>query len=96
MGLLNVCPVKRRRHGNYVNSEESRRQAIVYFTVPNGFGDVVQVCKQTFLHIFGISRRRVETLVRDRKEGRVTYIERRGNKTEHRKFSKADMRTMIL
>lgn len=90
MSFLNVCPVKRRRHGNYDDPEESRRQATVYFTVPNGSGDVVQVCKQTFLQTFGISRRRVETLVKAKKEGRVTYIERRGNKTEHKKFTKAD------
>lgn len=90
MGLLNVCPVKRRRHGGYETPDASRRQATVYFTLPNGTGNVVQVCKQTFLQIFGISRRRVETLVKTKKAGHVNYIERRGNKTLHRKYSIED------
>lgn len=90
MGLLTVCPIKRRRHGTYEVSTESRRQATVCFTLPNGSGDVVQVCKKTFLHSFGISKRRVETLVKLKKQGEFTYVERRGNKTKYRKFSPAD------
>lgn len=37
------------------------------FTVPNGLGDIMQVCKKTFLHIFAITRRRIETLVKHKK-----------------------------
>lgn len=67
MGLMVIIPVKRRRHGQYDDANESRRQATVCFSLPDGNGDVVQVCRNTFMHVFGISKRRIETLVKAKK-----------------------------
>ncbi|KAG8287144.1 hypothetical protein J6590_044764 [Homalodisca vitripennis] len=36
MGNLSDCGVKRRRHGSYDDPAQSRRQATVFFTIPDG------------------------------------------------------------
>lgn len=92
MGLMSVCEVKRRRHGSYDpdEPEKSRRQATIYFTVPNGGGETVQVCKQTFKDIHSITKRRVETLVGRKKKGHLVYVEGRGNKKKFRKYTPVD------
>lgn len=48
-------------------TQQSRRQTTVFFTIPDGNGNHPQVCKQTFTENHGITRRRVETLVRAKK-----------------------------
>lgn len=90
MDLLKICPIKRRRHERYEVPNESSRQSTIYFTLPNGSDDIVQVGNKTFLHSFAISRRRVGTLVKSKKESKVTYAARRGNKCKYRQFSPAD------
>lgn len=95
MGNLSVCNVKRRRHGTNDEPAESRRQSSVFFIVPDGKGNHVQVCKQTFQEIHGITKRRVETLVKAKKDGDVTYIERRGNKTKERKYNNDDVLRIV-
>lgn len=50
------------------------------YTVPNGKGGFSKVCKQTFMHIFGIkSKKKLETMARKKKEGNVTYKDKRGS-----------------
>lgn len=95
MGLMVIIPVKRRRHGQYDDANESRRQATVCFSLPDGNGDVVQVCRNTFMHVFGISKRRIETLVKAKKNGEVVFKEKRGNKAQNSKFSAADVDLII-
>ena len=78
MGLLQVLPVQRRRHGSYDDSAESRRQCTVAFAVPDGQGNVKRVCKKTFLEIFAISPQKITTLIRRKKEGHTTFKDKRG------------------
>ncbi|XP_039276452.1 uncharacterized protein LOC120349791 isoform X1 [Nilaparvata lugens] len=95
MELMSVCEVKRRRHGTYTDAESSRRQATIFFTVSNGKGETLQVCRRTFLEIHCITKRRVETLVKAKKSGDIVYIERRGNKKQHRKYSELDEQQIV-
>lgn len=68
MGLMNVTTVNRQRFGKYEEPESSRLQAPVFFTLPNGKGEIVQVCKKTFLEVNQITKRTVETLVKTKKK----------------------------
>ena len=95
MGLINVTNVVRRRHGTYEEPESSRRQATVFFTLPDGKGNVVQVCKKTFLDVHGITKRTVETLVKAKKKGDFVYVEKRGNKKKNRKYSPEDEKSVV-
>lgn len=63
--------------------------------MPDGEGDVVEVCKKTFCNIFQITKRRVATLVELKKGGNIQYVETRGNKVKHRKFTEGDEKTVI-
>ncbi|KAG8333315.1 hypothetical protein J6590_000442 [Homalodisca vitripennis] len=66
MGLLVVTPVNRRRNPD--KPEESRTQASITYTLTNGSGGIVKVCKATFLEVFAITKRRIETLVKAKKQ----------------------------
>lgn len=77
MGLIHVTNVKRRRHGIYKSPEESRRQASIIYTVPNATGKLVQVCKNTFVDIFRVSSRRIQTLIKKKKAGHSIYVDER-------------------
>lgn len=67
MGLINVTGVSRRRHGNYEEPESSRRQATHFFTLPNGQGEILQVCRATFMDVHGIHKSTIATLVKAKK-----------------------------
>lgn len=54
--------VKRRRHGQYSKAEDSKRQATICISLPNGKGDAVQVCRNIFIHVYAITKRRIQTL----------------------------------
>lgn len=95
MGLMNVTNVNRRRHGTYEEAESSRHQATVFFTLPNGKGEVVQVCKKTFLDVHRITKRTVETLVKAKKKRDFVYVEKRGNKKKNRKYSPDDEKAIV-
>lgn len=90
MSLIHVCAIKRRRHGNYERPEESKRQATFSFTLPNGEGNILQVCRKTFCAVFGITPRQIETLAKFKKRGDSVFKERRGNKQLYRKFTQED------
>ena len=80
MGCIQVTPVARRRHGtNYDQPCDSRRQASMHYTVPNGSGGRWQVCSKTFTDIFGLSSRRLQTLQEKLKKGETTYKDGRGH-----------------
>lgn len=91
MNLIHIGRVKRRRHGNYDDPTDSRRQATIYYTLPNGTGDVVQVCRATFMETFGVTRRYVSTLSNKKKLGQTTFKEMR-RRTAPSKFTPDDRR----
>lgn len=91
MNLIHIGKIKRRRHGTYVDPTESRRQATIYYTLPNGTGDVVNVCRSTFMNTFGITKRHVSTLSKKKKSGETTFIEKR-RRTAGGKFTSEDRR----
>lgn len=74
---------------------ESRRQNTIWFSLPDGNGDVIQVCKNTFMHVFAITKRRIETLVSAKKNGEVVFTEKRCNKAQKSKFTAADVDFVI-
>lgn len=89
LGLIQIKHVARRRHGKYGDVAESRRQTTVMYTVPNGKGECVQVCKNTFCNVFAVSGKRCQLLVK-LKQTNPVYVEKRGNKKTNRKFTDDD------
>lgn len=71
LGLLDGIPVQRRRHGSYRNPDERKRQSTVILKVPNGTGQLTQVCKQTSISIFAVTKNEIHTLVRRKKWAKV-------------------------
>lgn len=87
---MDVIPVQRRRHGSYSNPDESKRQSTVIFKVPNGTGQLMHVCKQTFISIFAVTKNEIDTLVKRKKMGESIYNEKRGKYNKPCKFSESD------
>ncbi|GBM93225.1 hypothetical protein AVEN_143168-1 [Araneus ventricosus] len=91
---MQVAEISRTRHGKYADPSESRRKITVYYTVPNGRGQHVQVCSNTFKNIFGLSARRLQTLQHLKKQGKLVYEDRRGKvpgcNAHKRKYSDDD------
>ncbi|GBL78979.1 hypothetical protein AVEN_48941-1 [Araneus ventricosus] len=78
LNRMQVAEISRPRHGKYADLSESRRKITVYYTVPNGRGQHVQVCSNTFKNIFGLSARCLQTLQHLKKQGKLVYEDRRG------------------
>ncbi|CAH2207420.1 jg21599, partial [Pararge aegeria aegeria] len=87
MGLINILPIKRRRNGKYLDPKDSKRQCTVSYTLPDGKGNIIQVCRKTFSSVFGLKQKKIHVLVNRIKNGELTYEEKRGNKIKHRKYS---------
>ena len=87
MGLMEIIPVQRRRHGNYTVPEESRRQSTIIYTVPDGSGNTVQVCSATFKGIFALGSKRLQVLQSKKKQGQTVYVDHRGNSAVGNKYS---------
>lgn len=89
MGLITVCEVQRRRHGSYENPQNSRRQATVCYSIPNGQGKHVRVCKKLFQDTFAINEKKLRVLIGKKKLGESCYEDKR---TRHvpPKFSEFD------
>lgn len=77
MGLIHVGPVIRRRNGTYDDPASSRRQGSVVYSVPNGTGDLIRVCKSTFMNVFALGRKRVDILIKKKKMGEMTFKDKR-------------------
>lgn len=92
LGILQIGQIKRRRHGSYDHPENSKRQISVYYTVPNGSGDHVQVCQQTFREIFCITKKRLENLVKKKKLGCTTYTDLRKDNKRKVKYTEKHRR----
>jgi hypothetical protein len=92
MRLMIIPPVKRRRHGKYDDPKDSKRKVTVCFSMPDGTGNIIQACKKLFMDVFGITKRRVETLVLKKKK---LYTETRGNTQNRSKFTDADKNLII-
>lgn len=100
MSLLHVCKIRRRRRSKLKVNEGDEgnsfhRNVTVKYTLPDGEGNVVEVCKKTFCDVFKITKRRVETLIELKKGGSIEYVETRGNKVTNRKFSLDDEKLVI-
>jgi len=54
MGLMIITPVKRMRHGKYNDPKDSRRQVTVCFSMPDGTGNIIQVCKNYLWKFLGL------------------------------------------
>ncbi|GBM85318.1 hypothetical protein AVEN_215789-1 [Araneus ventricosus] len=75
---MQVAEISPPRHGKYADPSESRHKITVYYTVPNGSGQHVQVCSNTFKNIFALSARRLQTLQHLKKQGTLVYEDIRG------------------
>lgn len=92
--MIQLGQINRRRHGTYDRPEDSRRQVSVFYTVPDGKGRHIQVCRKTFSQIFAISHSRVQILVEKKKKGLNTVSDQRGKSTKTRRYT-ADVREEI-
>lgn len=86
LGLIQAVNVQRRRHGAYGNPEGSRRQCTVYYTVPDGNGVHIQVCRKTYSEIFDLSHKRVQVLTKKKQLGHTVYVDKRGAAKKPRKY----------
>lgn len=89
LGLVDILPITRRRHGTYEGPESSRRQTTISYRLPDGEGDFVKVCKKTFLNIFAISPQKITNIVKKKKSGDVIYKDNRGGPFKF-KFTESD------
>lgn len=89
MGLINLTRIRRRRHGDYAEPEQSRRQATVCYSLTDEHGEFIRVCKKTFMDTFAISKKKIDILVSKKKMGETSFVDRR---TNHRlpKFTEED------
>lgn len=89
LGLVDILPIARRRHGTYEEAENSRRQATISYRLPDGEGDFIKVCKKTFLNIFGVSPQKITNIVRKKKSGDIVFKDNRGGPFKF-KFTDSD------
>ena len=94
MGLVQLSHVQRRRHGQYNDPVQSRRQSTVYYQVPNKDGMLVQVCKKTFLDIFSVSVKKIQNIVAQKKTSNIGCVDRRLTHIKKFKYTTAD-RTLV-
>lgn len=89
MGLISICAIQRRRNGSYDDEHNSRRQATICYSLPDGHGKCVQVCKKIFQDTFAVSNKKLRVIIEKKKLGDTCYNDKR---TRHAasKFSEAD------
>lgn len=83
---MQIAKVKRRRHGSSEDPTQSRRQCTVYYTVPDGKGQHIKVCRKTFCQIFDISHKKVQVLTQKKKQGETVYVDNRGAAKKPKKY----------
>ncbi|KAG8278391.1 hypothetical protein J6590_021292 [Homalodisca vitripennis] len=72
-GLIDVLPVGRGRFKTYNEPGQSRRQAMVSYTVPNGKGGFTKICIKTFM-TFGLkSSKKLEIIVKKKQADDTTF-----------------------
>ncbi|XP_022906542.2 uncharacterized protein [Onthophagus taurus] len=89
MTLIHLAPVSRRRNGLYEDSSDSRRQHTVHYTVSNAKGEMIRICKTTFMNIFSVTKKRLECLIKKKKLGHTTYTDKRTS-NKPKKFNEQD------
>lgn len=82
MGLLSISNVRRRRNGSYESEQDSRRQCTINYSLPDGNGNTIRVCKRTFMNVFSVSSKRLFVLVNKLKMGETVFQDKR---TSHKK-----------
>lgn len=89
MGLISVCSVQRRRHGLYEHEENSRRQATICYSLPDGTGKCIRVCKKVFKDTFAVNDKRLRVISDKKKMGETWFNDKR---TRHAapKFTEAE------
>lgn len=78
--LIRPSLIKRRRHGNYVDPNESRRQHSFKYFLPLPGESEAQVCKKTLCSTFGITQRRLEILSQRILASGISVQDKRGGK----------------
>lgn len=76
LSLINLQQAKRHK-----NTGVEVRDT-VYYSIPNGYGTLLRVCKKTFMEIFSVGRKRMFTIISKKKEGHVTFIDERTSHKE--------------
>lgn len=75
MGLIHVGRVNRRKQGTYDDPSHSHRQATIHYTVPVGTGIlIIRFCKNNFVNIFTVTRKRLFIIILLIKEGENVQI----------------------
>ncbi|KAJ8964388.1 hypothetical protein NQ314_004957 [Rhamnusium bicolor] len=90
MGLIQVTDVKRRRHGLYKGARYSHRQTTAHYRNLDGEGNIVIVCKSTFMNTFNLTKKHLDTIIKG-KSAEVIYKDMR-TRTTSSKFTKNDRR----
>lgn len=90
-----MTEISRRRHGSYADPSESRRQATFSYTVPDGKGRHLQICRKMFSDIFGVSHHKVQGLAERKKAGHNVFVDSRGKSNRARKFTEDIVQQVI-
>lgn len=93
MALISITGIKRKRNGTYDDPANSRRQATIHFTLPNGKRQHFASVWKTFLNVYGIMMSSNQFWKQIKVES--TLLMRKGNKNKKRKFSKDDENLVI-
>ena len=79
--LIEIMPIKKK----YTDPAGSRRKMSVLYLAPQvGDSRFRRVCKTTFMLIFAMTDRKMETLIRKKKEQRILFKEKSPMKRQRR------------
>jgi len=73
LSRISLSNIQRRRKEKQEIPDSSRRQCSIKYTVP-GEENLLQVCKQSFMHLFSLSNSRLQNLIEHTKKGKISFI----------------------
>ncbi|KAI4464314.1 dna-directed rna polymerases i ii and iii subunit rpabc2 [Holotrichia oblita] len=82
--FLDSCKLETFRGG--VMEHTNTQRSTVYYSIPDGKGVHVQVCRKTFTEIFDLSHKRVQVLTKKKQLGHTVYVDKRGSAKKPRKY----------